>query len=217
MQVILNQEYNVVKAAKNAIIEIKKNAEFKGNLEGKEWENAFTDIRKLSKITYKIDKIKAVRDIIKKEQGKELLEGPYKLFYIYYALKSIRIFINQAKRGQVSKKDILEIVNNAMLSRLELLKAGILRTLYLTPSDFLTAYKFGLVVDKELVKKQKLICYLSQDYKLLVLALTIKTKEESILELVTLAPLLLPFKEIKGLNVKMLCSLFLFGGKVPKA
>jgi len=67
MQVILNQEYNVVKAAKNAIIEIKKNAEFKGNLEGKEWENAFTDIRKLSKITYKIDKIKAVRDIIKKE------------------------------------------------------------------------------------------------------------------------------------------------------
>jgi len=51
-----------------------------------------------------------------------------------------------------------------------------------------------------------------------VLALTIKTKEgESILELVTLAPPLLPFKEIKGLNVKILYSLFLFGGKVPKA
>ena len=41
--------------------------ELKGNLEGKEWENAFIDIRKLSKITYKINKIKVVRDIIKKE------------------------------------------------------------------------------------------------------------------------------------------------------
>jgi len=37
------------------------------------------------------------------------------------------------------------------------------------------------------------------------------------LELVTLAPLLLPFKEVKGLNVKILRSLFLFRGKVPKA
>jgi len=84
----------VVKAIKNIIIKIKKDTELKGNLEGKEWENAFTDIRKLSKITHKINKIKAVRDIIKKEWGEELLEGPYKLFYIYYALKSIRIFIN---------------------------------------------------------------------------------------------------------------------------
>jgi len=50
-----------------------------------------------------------------------------------------------------------------------------------------------------------------------VLALTIKTKEESVLEPVTLVPLLLPFKEVKALNVKMLYSLFLFGGKVPKA
>jgi len=50
-----------------------------------------------------------------------------------------------------------------------------------------------------------------------VLALTIKTEEESILEPVTLAPLLLPFKEVKGLNVKILCTLFLFRGKVPKA
>jgi len=50
-----------------------------------------------------------------------------------------------------------------------------------------------------------------------VLALTIKTKEESILEPVTLAPLLLPFKEVKGLNARMLRSSFLFGGKVPKA
>jgi len=51
-----------------------------------------------------------------------------------------------------------------------------------------------------------------------VLALTIKAKEEeSILELVTLGPLLLPFKEVKGLNAKMLHNLFLFGGKVPKA
>ena len=45
------------------------------------------------------------------------------------------------------------MVNNAILNRLELLKAGILRTLYLIPLDFLTAYKFGLEVNKELVKK----------------------------------------------------------------
>jgi len=45
------------------------------------------------------------------------------------------------------------MLNNIILSRLELLKAGILRTLYLTPLDFLTAYKFGLVVNKELIKK----------------------------------------------------------------
>jgi hypothetical protein len=51
-----------------------------------------------------------------------------------------------------------------------------------------------------------------------VLALIIKAKEEeSVLELVTLEPLLLPFKEIKGLNAKMLRNSFLFGGKVPKA
>ena len=52
----------------------------------------------------------------------------------------------------------------------------------------------------------------------MVLALTIKTKEEEfILKLVTLIPLLLPFKEIKGLNIKTLYSLFIFKGKVPKA
>jgi len=51
-----------------------------------------------------------------------------------------------------------------------------------------------------------------------VLALTVKAKGEgSILELVTLGPLLVPFKEVKGLNVKMLRNLFLFRGKVPKA
>jgi len=51
-----------------------------------------------------------------------------------------------------------------------------------------------------------------------VLALTIKAKGEgSILELVTLGPLLVPFKEVKGLNVKILRNLFLFRGKVPKA
>jgi len=50
-----------------------------------------------------------------------------------------------------------------------------------------------------------------------VLALTIKTKEESAPELVTPVLLLLPFKEVKGLNARMLRSLFLFGGKVPKA
>jgi hypothetical protein len=45
------------------------------------------------------------------------------------------------------------MLNNTILSYLELLKARILRTLYLTPLDFLTAYKFGLVVYKELIKK----------------------------------------------------------------
>ena len=50
----------MVKAIKNAIIEIKKDRELKGNLESKEQENAFIDIRKLSKITYRINKIKAV-------------------------------------------------------------------------------------------------------------------------------------------------------------
>jgi len=51
-----------------------------------------------------------------------------------------------------------------------------------------------------------------------VLALTIKAKGEgSILEPVTPGPLLVPFKEVKGLNAKMLRNLFLFRGKVPKA
>ena len=63
-QVILNQEHNVVEAAKNAMIEIEKDGELKGNLESKEWENAFADIRKLSKITHKIDEIKTVRDTV---------------------------------------------------------------------------------------------------------------------------------------------------------
>jgi len=50
-----------------------------------------------------------------------------------------------------------------------------------------------------------------------VLALTVKTKEkEFILELVTLAPLLLLFKKVKSLNIKILYSLFLFRGKVFK-
>ena len=198
------------------MVKIKKDNKLKGNLGNKDQENTFIDIRKLSKITYKINKIKVVRNTVKKEWREELLEGPYKLFYTYYALKSIRIFINQIKRSQISRKDALEIVNNAILSRLELLKARILRTLYLTPLDFLTAYKFGSVVNKELIKKWKLVYYPSQGYKLLVLALTIKTKEESAPEPVTPAPLLLPFKEVKGLNTRMLCSLFLFRGKVPK-
>ena len=40
-----------------------------------------------------------------------------------------------------------------MLEYLKVLKAKILTVLYLTPLDFLTAYKFGLEVNKELVKK----------------------------------------------------------------
>ena len=42
------------------MVKIKKDDELKGNLGNKDWENAFVDIKKLSKITYKIDKIKAV-------------------------------------------------------------------------------------------------------------------------------------------------------------
>ena len=199
------------------MIKIKKNRELKGNLESKEWENAFADIRKPFKITYKINKIKAVRDIVKKEWGEKLLEGLYKLFYTYYALKFFFIFINQAKKNQVFRADVLKIVNNIMLNRLELLKARILRTLYPIPLDFLTVYKFKSIVNKKLIKKQKLACYLSQGYRLLVLALIIKTKEEEFaLELVTLVLLLLPFKKVKGLNIKILRSLFLFKSKVLK-
>ena len=120
-------------------------------------------------------------------------------------------------KSQISKADALEIVNNAILKCLKVLKAKILTVLYLTLLDFLTVHKFGLKVDEELVKKQKLAYYLSQGYQLLVLASTIKTKEkESILELVTLVPLLLSFKEIKGLNIKILGSLCLFKGKILK-
>jgi len=62
-----------------------------------------------------------------------------------------------------------------------------------------------------------LVYYSSQGYKLLILALIIKTKEKKfILELVTLVSLLLPFKEVKILNTKMLYNSFLFKGKVFK-
>ena len=105
-----------------------------------------------------------------------------------------------------------------MLNHLKLLKAKILKTLYLIPLNFLNAYKFKLKVNKELIKKQRLIYYLSQGYKLLILALTIKAKKKGfVLKLVTLKLLLVPFKEVKGLNIKILYSLFLFGGKVSKA
>ena len=50
----------------------------------------------------------------------------------------------------------------------------------------------------------------------MVPASTVKIKKEFMPKLVTLIPLLLPFKEVKGLNIKMLYSLFLFRGKVPK-
>ena len=60
IQAIINQEYNIVKATKNAMVEIEKDNKLKGNLGNNNQENAFADIRKLSKITYKINKIKAV-------------------------------------------------------------------------------------------------------------------------------------------------------------
>ena len=214
----MNQEHNVVEAAKNAMIEIEKDGELKESLGNKEWDNAFADIRKLSKITHKVDEIKTVRDTVKKEWGEKLLEGPCKFFYTCYALKSIRIFNNQVLKSLISRADALEMVNNAILNRLELSKAGILRALYPTPSDFLTAYKFGPKVNEELVKKWKLARYPSQGHELLVPALTIETdKEKDALEPVTPAPQLLPFEEIKGLSAKMLRSSFLFGGKVPEA
>ena len=50
----------MVKAAKNTIVKIKKDNKLKGNLGNKDQKNAFIDIKKLSKITYKINKIKAV-------------------------------------------------------------------------------------------------------------------------------------------------------------
>ena len=65
IQAIINQEHNIVKAIKNAIVEIEKDNKLKGNLENKNWENAFINIKKLSKITYKINKIKVVQNIIK--------------------------------------------------------------------------------------------------------------------------------------------------------
>ena len=57
----------MVKAVKNAIIKIKKDSELKESLKNKKQDNAFTDIKKLSKITYKVNKIKTVRDTVKKE------------------------------------------------------------------------------------------------------------------------------------------------------
>jgi hypothetical protein len=68
-------------------------------------------------------------------------------------LKSIYIFNNQVIKSQISRVDVLKIVNNTMLECLEVLKTKILIALYPTPLDFLTAHKFGLKVDKELVKK----------------------------------------------------------------
>jgi hypothetical protein len=47
------------------MVKIEKDNELKGNLRNKDWENAFIDIKKLFKITYKINKIKAVRNTIK--------------------------------------------------------------------------------------------------------------------------------------------------------
>jgi len=99
---------------------------------------------------------------------------------------------------------------------LKLLKARILKALYLTPLDFLNAYIFRLKVDKKLVKTWKFIYYLSQSHKLLILILIIKPKKKSASKPITLTFLLLPFKEIKGLNIKVLCILFLFKNKIPK-
>ena len=47
------------------MVKIKKDNKLKRNLKNKNWENTFVDIKKLSKITHKINKIKAVRNTIK--------------------------------------------------------------------------------------------------------------------------------------------------------
>ena len=57
----------MVEATKNAIIEIEKDSELKKSLGNKKWDNDFIDIKKLFKIIYKVNKIKIVRDIVKKE------------------------------------------------------------------------------------------------------------------------------------------------------
>ena len=43
------------------MVKIKKDDKLKRNLKNKDQENAFTDIKKLFKITYKINKIKIVQ------------------------------------------------------------------------------------------------------------------------------------------------------------
>ena len=63
----MNQEHNVVKTAKNVIIEIEKDSKLKKSLKNKKQDNAFINIKKLSKIIYKINKIKTVQDTVKKE------------------------------------------------------------------------------------------------------------------------------------------------------
>ena len=50
---------------KNIIVEIKKDNKLKGNLKNKNWKNTFVNIKKLSKITHKINKIKVVQNTIK--------------------------------------------------------------------------------------------------------------------------------------------------------
>jgi len=45
------------------------------------------------------------------------------------------------------------MVNNIILNYLKILKARILRTLYLTPLGFFIIYKLKLKINKELVKK----------------------------------------------------------------
>ena len=60
IQAIINQKYNIVKATKNIIVKIKKDNKLKRNLGNKDQENTFIDIKKLFKITYKINKIKVV-------------------------------------------------------------------------------------------------------------------------------------------------------------
>ena len=57
----------MVETIKNTIIKIKKDSKLKESLKNKEQDNTFINIKKLSKITYKVNKIKTVQDTVKKE------------------------------------------------------------------------------------------------------------------------------------------------------
>ena len=93
--------------------------------------------------------------------GKGVFKKPLRvLLYILYT-KNIYIFINWVIKSQIFRVNILKIVTNIMLNSLKLLKAKILRALCLTPLDFFIAYKFKLKINKKLVKKQRLVYYLS--------------------------------------------------------
>ena len=49
------------------MIKIEKDSKLKKSLKNKKQDNAFTNIKKLSKITYKVNKIKIIQNTVKKK------------------------------------------------------------------------------------------------------------------------------------------------------